>query len=70
MSKWTIEDFKEFVREQVDKLYWITPSQVVLKSFYFGEVEKPQSVTVKLFFWLRSIAEQEIKTYKSHEQDK
>ena len=65
MEKWTIDDFKKYVRKKVDEHYYVTPSMVVLKSFYVGEVEKPKEVTVKMFFWLRSIAEQEMKTYKS-----
>lgn len=65
MKKWTLEDFKQYVREKVDEHYYITPSMVVLKSFYVGEVEKPKEVTVRMFDWLLSIAEQEIKTYKS-----
>lgn len=65
MEKWTIDDFKKYVRKKVDEHYCVTPSMVVLKSFYVGEVEKPKEVTVKMFFWLRSIAEQEMKAYKS-----
>lgn len=30
----TIEDFKRYVREKVDEQYYITPSMIVLKSFY------------------------------------
>jgi len=65
MEKWTVDDFKKYVRRNVDEYYWVTPSQVVLKSFYVGKVEKPKEVTVKLFTWLRSIAEQEMQIYKS-----
>jgi hypothetical protein len=65
MQDWTIEDFKTFVKKQVDVLYWITPSAVVLKSFYVGDVIKPKEITVTKFVWLRSIAEKVIKDYKS-----
>ncbi len=65
MEKWTIDDFKEYVRRRIDKDYYDTPSMVVLRSFYLADVEKPKDVTVKLFFWLRAIAEKEIQVYKS-----
>lgn len=64
--KATLDQFKEYVRNQVDKQYSISPSMVVLKSFYYMEVEKPSNITTQTFEWLRSIAEQEIKNYKSH----
>jgi hypothetical protein len=65
MKKWTLENFKQYIREKVDEYYYVTPSMVVLKSFYVIEVEKSKEVTVRMFDWLLSIAEQEIKTYKS-----
>ena len=65
MEKWTIDDFKKYVKRKVDEYYYTTPSMIVLKSFYVGEVEKPKDITVKMFFWLRSIAEQEMNVYKS-----
>lgn len=64
MKQWTIEEFKQYVRQRIDKQYYDTPSMIVLRSFYVGEVEKPKDVTVKLFYWLRSIAEKEIQIYK------
>lgn len=63
--KATIEDFKKYVREKVDEQYYITPSMVVLKSFYVMEVQKPKEVTIRLFDWLLSIAEKEMQVYKS-----
>jgi len=56
----SLDDFKKYVIKKVDECYYITPSMIVLKSFYVGDVEKPDSVTVRTFAWLRSIAEQEI----------
>ncbi len=68
MEQLTIDDFKKYVRRKIDEHYYITPSMVVSKSFYVGEVEKPKDVTVKMFHWLLSIAEQEIKIYKSQKK--
>lgn len=61
----TIEDFKYYTRKMVDRHYYINPSLVTLSSFYIGEVEKPKAITAQTFVWLRSIAEQEMKIYKS-----
>jgi hypothetical protein len=65
IQKWTIEEFKSFVRERVDKYYWTNASVVVLTSFYLADVEKPIEVTIRQFEFLRAIAEKEILTYKS-----
>ena len=65
MEQWTVDDFKKYVKRKVNEHYYITPSMVVLKSFYVGEVEKPKNVTVRMFFCLRAIAEQEMNVYKS-----
>lgn len=65
MQQWSVQDFINYVHHRVDINYNETPSMVVLRSFYFGEVEKPKTVTVRQFDWLRSIAEHEMKVYKA-----
>lgn len=66
MEKWNIEDLKKFTREKVDKCYHVSPSAIVLMSFYIGEIDKPKEITIRMFDWLRSIVEQDINIYKSH----
>lgn len=63
---WTIQQFKDYTRRCVLEHYNVTPSAVVLSSFHIAQTEKPEGVTVKLFDYLRSIAEQEIKNQKSN----
>jgi len=64
-EKWTVDDFKAYVRCRIDKYYWDTPSMIVLRSFYVAKVEKTEGVTLRQFDFLRGIAEREVKTYKS-----
>jgi hypothetical protein len=64
-EKWSVEDFKLYVRKRIDKCYWDTASMIVLRSFYVADVEKTEGVTLRLFDFLRGIAEKEIKDYKS-----
>lgn len=64
-KRWTLEDFKQYARQCIDAYYWDSPSRIVLRSFYIAEVEKPKDVTIRLFTWLRAVAEKEIQTYKS-----
>ena len=42
-----------------------TPSMIVLRSFYVANVEKPDGVTLRMFDFLRAIADDVIKDYKA-----
>ena len=64
LQKWSVEDFKEYCHRKVDEFYWVTPSAVVLKSFYISEVEKPDGLTIRMFDFLGSISEKELQVYK------
>jgi len=64
-EKWNIEDFKKYITKCVKEHYWITPSAIVLRSFYVADVEKEPGVTLRMFDYLRGIAEKELKDYKS-----
>jgi hypothetical protein len=64
-QKWTVEDFKKYVRQRIDKYYWDTPSMIVLRSFYVADVQKPEGVTLTEFTMLRGIAVKEIMDYKT-----
>lgn len=63
--KWSVEDFKLYVRKRIDKCYHDSASMIVLRSFYVADVLKPEGVTLRSFDFLRGVAEQEIKVYKS-----
>jgi len=65
IEKWSVEDFKLYVRKRIDKCYHDTPSMIVLRSFHIADVQKPEGVTLRSFEFLRGIAEQEIKNYKA-----
>lgn len=60
-----MEEFKQYIRRELSIHTYLKPSQLVLKSFYFTETVKPKKVTISLFNYLRSIAEQEYKNFKS-----
>ena len=65
VQKWSVEDFKLYVRKRIDKCYHDTASMIVLRSFHISDVQKPEGVTLRMFDFLRGIAEQEIKNYKA-----
>lgn len=62
---WDVERFRQYVRDSIDKCYVVTSSTIVLRSFYIANVDRPAEVTVRMFEWLRAMAEQESKNYKS-----
>ena len=63
---WSVEDFKAYVRKRIDKQYSDTASMIVLRSFYVANVTKEEGVKLRMFVYLRGIAAQEIKDYKSY----
>lgn len=63
--KVTIDEFKKYVRDSIDKYYWDTPSAIVLRSFYLMDVEKEVGVTLRSFDYLRAISEKESNIYKA-----
>ena len=65
MIQKTVDEYLLFVVNQIKKQYFITPSAVVLKSFYVMEVIKPDKMVVRMFDWLLSITEKCIKDYKA-----
>lgn len=62
---WTVDEFKAYVIVRIKKCYWDTASMIVLRSFYVANVEKPADVTLKMFDFLRKIADETIKDYKT-----
>lgn len=55
-QKERVQEFQDYVRQQVEKRPWITPSDIVSKSFYAGFTEFR-------FTDARAIAEQTKGTY-------
>ena len=65
IQKWSVEDFKLYVRKRIDKCYHDSASMIVLRSFHIADVQKPEGVTLRMFDFLRGVAEYEIKVYKA-----
>ena len=62
---WTVDEFKAYVIVRIKKCYWDTPSMIVLRSFYVANVQKPAGVTLRMFDFLRGIADDVINDYKA-----
>ena len=65
LNNWSVDDFKDYTKKCVTDHHQVSPSAVVLRSFYIAEVEKPKEVTIQQFEYLRSIAAKTIKDFKS-----
>lgn len=62
----TLDYFKQYVHEKIDEHKSISCASIISKFFIYHTVEKPATVTIKLFDYLYAECEKERAKYLNH----